>query len=57
MDMHRGKEAIRDWLRKHGHASRYTPKKWNIKVDTDTHTVIIKNMRDAIEFVIGVQRG
>lgn len=55
--MHRGKEAIRDWLRKHGHASRYTPKKWNIKVDTDTHTVIIKNMRDAIEFVIGVQRG
>jgi len=49
--MHAGKEAIRAWLYQQGYASRYTPKKWSIKVDTDTHTVIIKTMRDAIEFV------
>ena len=45
-------EAIRRWLLERGYASRYSPKKWSIKVDTPTHSVIIKTMRDAIEFTL-----
>jgi len=49
--MHRGREAIRQYLRRNGIASRYSPKKWKIKVDTPKRVIFIYTMRDAIEHV------
>lgn len=57
--MHKGYEAIRDWLYRQGYATRYSPKKWSIKVSTDNgvHLIKLKNtlgkgpMRQAIDFV------
>ena len=53
----KAQEAIRDWLFKHGYASHYSPKKWNIKTERHHgkyrgYTVVIRTMRDAIEHVI-----
>jgi len=50
-------EAIRDFLFKNGYPSRYTRKRWNLKTEHHHgkytgYPVIIKTMRDAIEFVI-----
>lgn len=49
--MHAGKEAIIKWLDKQGYTSSYLACHDAVLVLKDEETVLIKTMRDAIEFM------